>query len=86
MVYYDNYRRDKQGLYVLKLSRYSHLLIRFPGIKSIVEKIVEEFPDNFVNRLVWQFTESMLNLRVHAGVPWSFFVKFILFHSRKQIR
>ena len=49
MVYYDNYRRDKLGLYILKLSRFSHLLIRFPGVKKIVEKIVAEFPDNPVS-------------------------------------
>ena len=46
MVFYDNYRRDSLGLYILKLSRYSHLVIRFPGIKSIIEKIVSDFPDN----------------------------------------
>ena len=49
MVYYDNYRRDKLGLYILKLSRFSHVLIRFPGVKRIVEKIVAEFPDNPFN-------------------------------------
>ncbi len=86
MVYYDNYRRDKLGLYVLKLSRYSHVLIRFPGVKKIVEKIVEEFPDNAFNRTVWKITESLLNIRVHAGVPLSFFVKYFLYHRNKQVR
>ena len=86
MVYYDNYRRDKLGLYILKLSRYSHLLIRFPGIKKIVEKIIEEFPDNPFNRIVWKITESLLNIRIHANVPFSFFVKYFLFHRNKQIR
>jgi hypothetical protein len=86
MVYYDNYRRDKLGLYVLKLSRYSHLLIRFPGTKKIIEKIIEEFPDNGFNRMVWKITESLLNIRVHADVPFSFFVKYFLFHRNKQIR
>ena len=86
MVYYDNYRRDKLGLYILKLSRFSHLLIRFPGVKKIVEKIVAEFPDNPFNRTVWKATESLLNIRVHAGVPFSFFVKYFLFHRNKQVR
>jgi len=86
MVYYDNYRRDKLGLYILKLSRFSHLLIRFPGVKKIVEKIVADFPDNPFNRLVWKATESLLNIRVHAGVPFSFFVKYFLFHRSKQVR
>ena len=86
MVYYDNYRRDKLGLYILKLSRFSHMLIRFPGIKKIVEKIVAEFPDNPFNRMVWKATESLLNIRVHAGVPFSFFVKYFLFHRKKQVR
>ena len=86
MVYYDNYRRDKVGLYVLKLSRFSHLLIRFPGVKRIVEKIVEEFPDNVFNRLVWFFTESLLQLRVHANAKMSFFLKYLIFHRRKQVR
>ena len=86
MVYYDNYRRDKLGLYILKLSRYSHLLIRFPGVKKIVEKIIDEFPDNPFNRVVWKITESLLNIRIHANVPFSFFVKYFLFHRNKQIR
>jgi len=86
MVYYDNYRRDKLGLYILKLSRFSHVLIRFPGIKKIVEKIVTEFPDNPFNRMVWKATESLLNIRVHAAVPFSFFVKYFLFHRKKQVR
>ncbi len=86
MVFYDNYRRDKLGLYILKLSRFSHLLIRFPGLKSIVERIVSEFPDNRFNRLIWKITEGLLNIRVHAGVPWSFFIKFFLFHRGKQVR
>ena len=86
MVYYDNYRRDKLGLYILKLSRFSHVLIRFPGVKKIVEKIVSEFPDNPFNRLIWKITESLLNIRVHAGVPFSFFVKYFLFHRKKTVR
>jgi len=86
MVYYDNYRRDKLGIYILKLSRFSHLLIRFPGVKKIVEKIVAEFPDNPFNRVVWKATESLLNIRVHAGVPFSFFVKYFLFHRKKTVR
>ena len=86
MVYYDNYRRDKLGLYILKLSRFSHLLIRFPGIKKIVEKIVAEFPDNPFNRIVWKVTESLLAVRVHAGASFSFFVKYFLFHRKKQVR
>ena len=86
MVYYDNYRRDKLGLYILKLSRFSHVLIRFPGVKKIVEKIASEIPDNPFNRIVWKVTESLLNIRVHAGVPFSFFVKYFLFHRKKQVR
>ncbi len=86
MVYYDNYRRDKLGLYVLKLSRYSHLLIRFPGAKKIIEKIIDEFPDNAFNRMVWKVSESLLNIRVHADVPFSFIMKYFLFHRNKQIR
>ena len=86
MVYYDNYRRDAVGLYVLKLSRFSHLLIRFPELKSIIEKIVSDFPDNAFNRFIWKTTESLLNIRVHAKVPWSFFIKYFLFHRTKQVR
>jgi hypothetical protein len=86
MVYYDNYRRDALGLYVLKLSRFSHMVIRFPGLKLIVERIVSDFPDNAFNRFVWKATESLLNIRVHAKVPLSFFVKYFLFHRNKQVR
>ena len=86
MVFYDNYRRDKVGMYILKLSRFSHLLIRFPGLRKIVDKIVSEFPDNAFNRFVWKFTKNALNDRVHAGAPLSFFFKYFLFHRGKQVR
>jgi anaerobic magnesium-protoporphyrin IX monomethyl ester cyclase len=71
MVFYDNYRRDALGVKILKLSRYSHLAIRFPGIRPIVEKIIE-LPDNAFNRLVWKLTEGFLNIRVHAAAPLSY--------------
>ena len=86
MVFYDNYRRDKVGMYILKLSRFSHLLIRFPGLRKIVDKIVSEFPDNAFNRFVWTFTKNALNDRVHAGAPLSFFFKYFFFHRGKQVR
>ena len=85
MVFFDNYRRDKLGLKILKLSRYSHLAIRFPGLKPIIEKIIE-LPDNSFNRLAWTATEGLLNIRVHAAAPWSYFVKYFLFHREKQVR
>ena len=82
MVFYDNYRRDKLGLYILKLSRYSHVLIRFPGLKKAVDKLME-LPDNKFNRIVWKITEGLLNIRVHAGAPWSYFIKYAIFHAGK---
>ena len=85
MVFYDNYRRDKLGLYILKLSRYSHVLIRFPGLKKAVDKLME-LPDNKFNRIVWKITEGLLNIRVHAGAPWSYFIKYAIFHAGKQVR
>ncbi len=85
MVFYDNYRRDKLGLQILKLSRYSHVVIRFPGLRPIVEKLIT-LPDNAFNRAVWKITEGLLNIRVHAAAPWSYFVKYFVFHSGKQVR
>ena len=76
---------DKLGLYILKLSRYSHVLIRFPGLRKAVEKLME-LPDNKFNRVVWKITEGLLNIRVHAGAPWSYFIKYALFHAGKQVR
>jgi len=85
MVFIDNYRRDALGLRILKLSRYSHLLIRFPKLRPIVEKIID-LPDNQFNRAVWTITEGLLNIRVHAGAPWSYFIKYFLFHRDKVVR
>ncbi|MBM3555356.1 MAG: radical SAM protein [Alphaproteobacteria bacterium] len=85
MVFFDNYRRDNLGLKILKLSRYSHLLIRFPELRVIVEKIIE-LPDNAFNRAIWTITEGLLNIRVHAAAPWSYFVTYFLFHRNKQVR
>ena len=85
MVFYDNYRRDAMGRKILTLSRYSHLAIRYPGLKSIIKRIIE-LPDNEFNRMVWKVTEGALNIRVHAAAPWSYFVKYFLFHRTKQVR
>ena len=85
MVFYDNYRRDALGVKILKLSRYSHLAIRFPGLRSIIEKFIE-LPDNAFNRLVWKLTEGFLNIRVHANAPLSYVIKYALFHSDKKVR
>jgi len=85
MVFYDNYRRDRLGRYILKLSRYSHIAIRFPGLRPIIEKLIQ-LPDNTFNRAVWKATEGLLNIRVHAGAPWSYFVKYLFFHAGKQVR
>ena len=85
MVFYDNYRRDHLGLKILRLSRYSHLAIRFPELRSVIEKIIE-LPDNAFNRMIWMVTEGLLNIRVHAGAPWSYFFKYFLFHRNKQVR
>jgi hypothetical protein len=85
MVFYDNYRRDSIGSKILVLSRYSHLAIRYPGLKNIISRLIE-FPDNGFNRLVWKVTEGVLNIRVHAAAPWSYFVTYLLFHRTKQVR
>jgi len=85
MVFFDNYRRDRLGLKILHLSRYSHLLIRFPQLRPIVEKIIE-MPDNWFSRLTWKLTEGWLNIRVHAGAPLSYFVQYLLFHRAKKLR
>ena len=39
--------------------------------------------DEHFNNLV---TEGLLNIRVHAGAPWSYFIKYALFHAGKQVR
>ena len=85
MVFYDNYRRDALGRSILKLSRYSHLVIRFPKLRPVIEKLIK-LPDNVFNRVVWKGTEGLLNIKVHAGAPWSYFIKYLLFHAGKQVR
>jgi len=85
MAFYDNYRRDEIGMKILKLSRYSHLAIRFPDLENIINKIIE-LPDNPFNKMVWFLTEGWLNIRVHAAAPLSYFVKYFLFHRNKAIR
>ena len=85
MVFYDNYRRDNEGLTILKLSRYSHLAIRYPRLKNIIGKIIL-LPDNKFNKIVWFLTEGWLNIRVHAAAPISYFIKYFIFHRNKSIR
>ena len=85
MVFYDNYRRDKLGMTILALSRYSHLAIRYPELQNVIKRIIE-LPDNGFNRLIWMVTEGFYNIRVHAAAPWSYFVTYFLFHRSKQVR
>ncbi|MFA5138758.1 MAG: radical SAM protein [Elusimicrobiota bacterium] len=85
MCFYQNYRIDEEGQRLLCLSRFSHAAIRFPRLRPLIRRLIR-FPDNRVFRFVWWFTEALLSVRVHAGAPWSFFLKYYLFHSRKRIR
>lgn len=85
MCFYQNYRIDKEGELVLRLSRFSHLAIRFPLLRPLIKQLIK-LPDNFIYRLIWKITEGLLNIRAHANAPPSFFIKYSLFHSRKKIR
>lgn len=85
MCFYQNYRIDKEGQLILKLSRFSHLAIRFPILRSIIKQLIK-LPDNFIYRFIWKATEGFLNIKAHANVPMSFFIKYYLFYSNKKIR
>lgn len=85
MCFYENYRVDKEGDTILKLSRFSHLAIRFPILRPLI-KLLIKLPDNFIYRFIWMATEGLLNIRAHANVPFSFFIKYFLFHRGKKIR
>lgn len=85
MCFYQNYRIDEEGQRILRLSRFSHLAIRFPILRPLIKRFIK-LPDNFVYRFIWKFTEGFLNIRVHAHVPVTFFLKYFLLHSRKKIR
>jgi hypothetical protein len=61
------------------------LVIRFPKLRPVIEKLIK-LPDNVFNRVVWKGTEGLLNIKVHAGAPWSYFIKYLLFHAGKQVR
>ena len=84
-VFYDNCRQDRLGRKILNLSRYSHLAIRFPGLRGTIERLIE-LPDNRFNRWVWKVTEGLLNIRVHAHVPISYFASYFLEHRHKRVR
>ncbi|MFA6091736.1 MAG: radical SAM protein [Elusimicrobiota bacterium] len=85
MCFYQNYRVDPEGQRLLCLSRFSHAAIRVPFLRPLIRRLIN-YPDNAFYRFVWWFTEAWLNIRVHAGAPWSFFLKYYLFHSHKKIR
>lgn len=85
LCYYENYRTDEEGKQILRLSRFSHLAIRFPTLRPFI-RILIKFPDNILYRFIWLVTESMLNIRVHGHVPFSFFIKYYMFHAGKKIR
>ncbi|MBF0104003.1 MAG: B12-binding domain-containing radical SAM protein [Deltaproteobacteria bacterium] len=85
LCFFENYRIDKEGQLLLKLSRFSHLAIRFSFLRPLIRLLVK-LPDNFAFRFIWKSTEAFLNIRAHANVPLSFFVKYFLFHRGKKIR
>ena len=85
MCFYENYRIDEEGNLILRLSRFSHIAIRFPVLRSLIKMLIR-IPDNFIYRFIWKATEGLLNIRAHANVPFSFFIKYYLFHSGKKIR
>lgn len=85
MCFYETYRCDHEGKLIQRLSRFSHLAIRFPTLRPMI-KVLINFPDNFIYRFIWMVTEGLLNIRAHANVPVSFFIKYYLFHRRKRIR
>ena len=83
ITYYENYRVDKGGELIVRLSRFSHLVTRYPAIKPLV-KVLIKLPDNFIYRLLYQITARLFMVRVHANVPWSFIIKYLLFHRGKR--
>lgn len=85
MCFYENYRIDEEGKLLARLSRFSHLAIRFPVLRPLIKQLIK-FPDNFIYRFIWKATEGLLNIRAHANVPFSFFVKYYMFHAGKKIR
>lgn len=85
MCFYENYRTDEEGERLVKLSRFSHVAIRIPLAKPLVKRLIQ-LPDNFLFRLVWKATEGLLNIRVHADIPFSFFVKYALFYRGIKVR
>lgn len=85
MCFYENYRIDEEGKLLVRLSRFSHLAIRFPILRPLIRQIIK-LPDNFIYRFIWKATEGLLNIRAHANVPFSFFIKYYMFHTGKKIR
>ncbi|MBL7196557.1 MAG: B12-binding domain-containing radical SAM protein [Candidatus Omnitrophica bacterium] len=85
LCFYQNYRTDKEGQLLLRLSRFSHLAIRLPFLRPLI-KLLIKFPDNLIYRFIWMATEGLLNIKAHANVPLSFFIKYSLFYSSKKIR
>ncbi|MCK5214135.1 MAG: radical SAM protein [Candidatus Omnitrophica bacterium] len=85
MCFYENYRVDEEGQMILRLSRFSHLAIRFPFLRPLIRQLIK-LPDNFIYRFIWMATEGLLNIKAHANVPMTFFFKLFLFHRGKKIR
>lgn len=85
MCFYQNYRVDKEGQMLLRLSRFSHIAIRFPVLRPLIKQLIK-LPDNFIYRLIWKVTEGFLNIKAHANVPMSFFIKYYLLFPGKKIR
>lgn len=85
MCFYQNYRLDKEGQMLLRLSRFSHLAIRFPVLRPLIKQLIK-LPDNFIYRFIWKLTEGFLNVKAHANAPFSFFIKYYILYPGKRIR
>lgn len=79
----ETYRQDDEGKLILRLSRFSHIAMRHSKLRFLIKQLIK-FPDNFIYRIIYSITESMFATRVHANVPFSFFIKYIFFHFGKR--
>ncbi len=84
MNYYSNFRVDEEGKLILKLSRFSHLYLRYMFLRPLIRQLIK-FPDNAFYRMIWKFSHNYYTGREHTNASRGFLLKYIFKHRMKKV-
>ncbi|MBW2968409.1 B12-binding domain-containing radical SAM protein [Candidatus Woesearchaeota archaeon] len=82
---YECFRTDKVAQKILNLSRFAQFYMHVPFLRPLIKKLIQ-YPDNFVYRFIWKFSESFFTGKAHTNSSFKFAIKYVLFYFGKPVR